>query len=354
MSYYAVGRGTLVLRSDEQSVNGLKAGMRTYYDAQCQSEQGYAVSDSLKESIFQRYETKKRMLDQSDLRKWLLQELHAVGFSDFDFDEDPTQQHLYVYVSFDGKYYEQRIMPLLELLSPYTIEGSLAFQGEDDALWRLLFSEAVWTEQSGEIVYNDPRQTDATCIAIHLDWDALGRRLESLVQQRLNLPCKISLKRVDYYFWEMSLDTLPDVDEKQSAEICKCLELLGVEPDHFMDGDSVDNNQLLPLLACLTHYEVASSHADDYGVWIICKDFQTHSTNHVETDSGTPASGTTPLPSPEMIQRGKQCLIDSGIAPDAAETALQALGHILFNPDTALSDKQVRDGVNCSPTMPES
>ena len=50
------------------------------------------------------------------------------------------------------------------------------------------------------------------------------------------------------------------------------LDLQDVEKDHFIWFEDVGNASLDPLLGRLVQREVDSNHADDYGVWVICKD----------------------------------------------------------------------------------
>lgn len=68
------------------------------------------------------------------------------------------------------------------------------------------------------------------------------------------------------------LDFPTDVDENLSAKICGLLDLQDVEKDHFIWFEDVGNASLDPLLGRLVQREVDSNHADDYGVWVICKD----------------------------------------------------------------------------------
>lgn len=232
--------------------------------------------------------------------------------------------------------------------------------------------------------------------AVHLDWDELSDQLQSLVQDILGPGCNVSIKRLDYYYWEMIISFMSEIDEEQSAEICELLKLQGVEPDRFVDNDDVDNDQMLWLLEKLTGYEVSSSHADDDGVWFICKEHRVSSQefadrlladcekrlrneikskhyslvnretachqlfgfkealkaldiipeeqcvvkpdhfSDVESNKGIGAkqpSSTVNLPSAYAIQKAKQCLADNGIEDDETETVLEALGYILFDAD---------------------
>lgn len=155
MSYWAFGRGSLTLHVDEQSVSDLRTRIRAHYDKLCQEAQKSVGENSLRESISRKYQTEKQMLEDFEPSDWIQRELRGANFSDMYIEKIPDSQCLHIETSFDGKYYEELIMPLLELLSPQTVEGELSFQGEDDALWRLLFTGTGWVEQSGQIVYTD-------------------------------------------------------------------------------------------------------------------------------------------------------------------------------------------------------
>lgn len=160
MSYYAAGEGWLVLRMDEQARAGLKEKMLSRYDEFCRVE--LASAPALRLSICQRYEAEKQELERTEPCEWLDGELSNLGFCDISAEEDPNQQTLYIEMSFDGKYYEEPISKLLDALSPWTVEGSLSFRGEDAAIWRLYFTGAEWTDQSGEISY---AETTGSCSA---------------------------------------------------------------------------------------------------------------------------------------------------------------------------------------------
>ena len=45
-----------------------------------------------------------------------------------------------------------------------------------------------------------------------------------------------------------------------------------MDPDDLFWSGKIGNSQLNGLLSKLTRREVISNHADDYGVWLICKD----------------------------------------------------------------------------------
>lgn len=161
MSYSAVGGGSLALRFNQQSMRSMRSSLCAHYNVLLQAEQQQVGEDALKQAIYQRYQAKKLMLENEPLQKCLSQELCDAGFSDIYFNEIAAHQRLHIETSFAAKYFEERIESLLELLAPYTIEGEFSFRGEDDGLWRLLFTGTGWTEQDGEIVYTD-RHPSAT------------------------------------------------------------------------------------------------------------------------------------------------------------------------------------------------
>lgn len=129
---------------------------------------------------------------------------------------------------------------------------------------------AIEGEQALEKLLSD--SVNAPYLAIHLDWEELGDRLDKLVQSLLGQDYSISIERVDYYYWDMKLDFPADVDEDLSAKTCGLLDLQEVETDHFIWSEDVGNESLNGLLGKLVQREVDSNHADDYGVWVICKD----------------------------------------------------------------------------------
>lgn len=131
-------------------------------------------------------------------------------------------------------------------------------------LWAIEGEQALEKLLSGSV--------DAPYLAIHLGWETLESQLDELVQSLLGTDYSISIERVDYYYWDMKLDFPVDVDEELSAKICGALGLQGIEKDHFIWSEDVENSSLDSLLGKLVQHEVYSNHADDDGVWIICKD----------------------------------------------------------------------------------
>ena len=106
---------------------------------------------------------------------------------------------------------------------------------------------------------------------VYLGWDELTAQLQEVVDSKLGPGYTITLRRQDYYYWDMQLKTEQQMDEALSEKICKRLDLQDVDVLMFLDDDWVDSSHLVGLLSKLTHREVTSSHADDHGVWIICK-----------------------------------------------------------------------------------
>lgn len=105
----------------------------------------------------------------------------------------------------------------------------------------------------------------------YLGWDELTAQLQEIVVTELGPGYTVTLRRQDYYYWDMRLETTLEMDEALSKKICERLELRDVDVLIFLEDDWVDSNYLCGLLSKLTHREVTSSHADDHGVWIICK-----------------------------------------------------------------------------------
>lgn len=74
-------------------------------------------------------------------------------FENFEVDADGSV----VCMSFGGyeKYYEDTVYEFLDLIKPYTLRGSIEYKGEDDAMWRFVYKDDGWEEQSGRIMYED-------------------------------------------------------------------------------------------------------------------------------------------------------------------------------------------------------
>jgi len=106
---------------------------------------------------------------------------------------------------------------------------------------------------------------------VYLSWDELTAQLQEIVDAELGPGFTVDLRRQDFYYWDMRLETAHKMNEALSEKICACLDLRDVDVLVFLEDDWVDNNCLCGLLSKLTHREVTSSHADDHGVWIICK-----------------------------------------------------------------------------------
>lgn len=272
-----------------------------------------------------------------------------------------------------------------------SMQEFLGLSGEEYQIWLAGGDRALAKALTG---LSDPRY-----VAVHMDWNELGDQLQALVQRRMCSSWTVTIERNDHYFWDMQIEITTDVSEELSAQICERLNLENIPPDYFVDGDTVGSDQLLHLLEQLTGREVLSSHADDDGVWIICKEYRTSNPDyaarlisecekrlcgeirsrhyptihpdtachqlfgfkealkqlgiipeeqwivhpdhfagcspldHTGNGSADSAAVYKTLPAPDMVQRGMQCLTDNGIAPDEAETVLQALGYILFDAD---------------------
>lgn len=74
-------------------------------------------------------------------------------FDEFDLSEDGKD----LYVSYSGKYHEEDIYDLCERLEPYTDKGYINFSGEDGCVWRFIYIDGGWREESARVVYeSDP------------------------------------------------------------------------------------------------------------------------------------------------------------------------------------------------------
>lgn len=186
MSYSATGSGTLVLRFDENAINGMKARMQVYYDELFQKGvAAYRPDEHMMQVHRSVYEAEKEALEKEQPTEWLESALSAVGFSDIHFTKQSELQLLYVEMEFDARYREDTILKLLEALSPQTITGDFSFCGEDNGVWRLVFIGTSWHEQRGEIVYKDKAGTEPLQQAPDASeekWEALLAQIQSLVQ----------------------------------------------------------------------------------------------------------------------------------------------------------------------------
>lgn len=107
--------------------------------------------------------------------------------------------------------------------------------------------------------------------AVYLDWDELTTRLQMIVDEKLGPGYTVKLRREDCYYWAMKLECSQTLDKKHCKQICERLELENVETEEYRSDNWLDSGSLANLLSKLTNREISSSHADDYGVWIICK-----------------------------------------------------------------------------------
>ena len=60
----------------------------------------------------------------------------------------------------DEKYYEEEVRAFLNLFLPCIESGEIDFIGEDDSIWRMIFRDGHWDEESGAIVYHSPVPKD--------------------------------------------------------------------------------------------------------------------------------------------------------------------------------------------------
>ena len=109
-------------------------------------------------------------------------------------------------------------------------------------------------------------------LALHMERDSLEYRLQKLIQSILGENYFISIQREDYYYWNMKFSFPIEMDEETSEKICVALDIQNVDVLQFIWADELQNSQVNSLLSRLVQREVTSNHADDYGVWLICKD----------------------------------------------------------------------------------
>ena len=140
----------------------------------------------------------------------------------------------------------------------------LGLSEDEYRLWAIVGDEALAKQLAGSV--------DVPYVALHLDWDALTHRLKAMVQSLLGEKYGISIRRMDYYYWDLKLSAPDAIDEAANDRICELLELEDMDAGHFVWLDDVGNTQLNALLSKLVQREVIFNHADDYGVWLICKD----------------------------------------------------------------------------------
>lgn len=140
----------------------------------------------------------------------------------------------------------------------------LGLTEDEYRLWAIVGDEALAKQLAGSV--------DTPYVALHLDWGTLTRRLKELVQSLLGAMYALSVRRVEYYYWDLQIQLPSGTDEDDCQEICGLLELEEMDPDEFFWSGEIGNNHLNALLSKLVQREVISNHADDYGIWLFCKD----------------------------------------------------------------------------------
>ena len=84
---------------------------------------------------------------------------------------------------------------------------------------------------------------------VYLGWDELTAQLQEIVDAELGAGCTVTLRRQDYYYWDMRLETVQEMDEALSEKICERLELRDVEVLMFLEEDWVDSGYLCGILS---------------------------------------------------------------------------------------------------------
>ena len=149
-------------------------------------------------------------------------------------------------------------------LTHHTLLPVLGLTEEEYRAWAVLGSDALVKRLAGNV--------DTSYIALYLDWDDLSSQLRNLVRSLLGTDYGITIRREDYYYWNMKFSFPEDMNEEASEKICFALDVQDFDVHHFVWSDDLPNEQLNGLLSKLVQREVESNHADDYGVWLICKD----------------------------------------------------------------------------------
>ena len=57
------------------------------------------------------------------------------------------------------RYYEDAVLDFLTAIAPYTASGHIEFVGDDDYMWRFVWTNGEWQEQNGRIVW-EPANRD--------------------------------------------------------------------------------------------------------------------------------------------------------------------------------------------------
>ena len=53
---------------------------------------------------------------------------------------------------------------------------------------------------------------------VYLGWDELTAQLQEIVDAELGVGCTVTLRRQDYYYWDMRLETAQEMDEALRSE----------------------------------------------------------------------------------------------------------------------------------------
>ena len=65
--------------------------------------------------------------------------------------------------------------------------------------------------------------------AVYLGWVELTAQLQEIVNTELGSGYTVTLHRQDYYYWDMRLETVQEINEALSEKICERLELRDVD-----------------------------------------------------------------------------------------------------------------------------
>ena len=85
--------------------------------------------------------------------KELIKEADEI-FENFYYDENDGS------ADFGGndRYSEDDMYRYFEKITPYTLSGEIEYVGEDNSIWRFIFKDGEWREESGRIEYGDSKE----------------------------------------------------------------------------------------------------------------------------------------------------------------------------------------------------
>ncbi len=84
----------------------------------------------------------------------------------FDYDIDEIDGVCYINIYDSEKYHEDSTTEFLSVIAPYISEGHLDYSGEDDCIWRFIYSSDTkeWKEENATIDYHFESYSDEELI----------------------------------------------------------------------------------------------------------------------------------------------------------------------------------------------